>query len=393
MIAVELPLPQVLMRITGALSFYDRFAMAPLVVAVARDERLGIADTIQLVSVYSLLYAVGQPFWGLISDRFGRVNVLRLALAVVVVGGAGTVVVSGYPDLLVARALAGLGMGALFPTLLTIVGDLPNVTARARLVSDLQTFTALGTTAATVFAGIFAGIGWRFAFVVTTVVALVLSVAVRAGTSRPATRRALPRPTASGLFSPVALWSYVVAFVEGAVLLGILTYIAPSLEAGGQSELVAGLLAGVYGLALIVGSRVHHRLADRLPRSAAMAIGGAFLVGGYGLAAARPDSAVGVTCCAIAIGFANSFLHAALLRWATEVAPAARGMSIGLFVSALFLGAAAGTAVTASLAAQDRFGLIFGAASAVAIVLTVMALTGNRMTLARAAGRHHLETE
>ena len=52
------------------------------------------------------------------------------------------------------------------------------------------------------------------------------------------------RPLAAVGRSGWALTVLLLAFVEGAVVLGVLTYLAPALQAGGSSAALAGLAAG-----------------------------------------------------------------------------------------------------------------------------------------------------
>lgn len=100
-------LPARLMRATGFLSFFDRFATAPMLVLITEEEGVSAYSAVQLVTVYVLLYALGQPVWGLLSDRLGRLRVLRLALAGAVLGSLASIAAPGFGALLVARAVTG----------------------------------------------------------------------------------------------------------------------------------------------------------------------------------------------------------------------------------------------------------------------------------------------
>jgi len=59
----------------------------------------------------------------------------------------------------------------------------------------------------------------------------------------------------------------MIALVEGAVILGFLTFLAPSLETVGFSPAVAGLAVGLYGLAVLGWTRVVKLVANRLGAS------------------------------------------------------------------------------------------------------------------------------
>ncbi|MDX3762079.1 MFS transporter [Streptomyces mirabilis] len=168
------------MRAIGFLSFYDRFATAPMLVLLAEEEGVSLDGAVQLVTSYVLSYALGQPVWGLLADRLGRLSVLRLALVGTLLGSAASVAAPGSAALLVIRAMTGLFVGSLFPSVLTIVGDSYTGAARAREISSLQTFTALGTTAATLAAGgLAAWLHWRVVFALTAAGAALSLVLLR----------------------------------------------------------------------------------------------------------------------------------------------------------------------------------------------------------------------
>jgi MFS family permease len=69
-----------LLRAAAFLSTFDRFAIGPMLVTIAADLRVSLDEVALTVSLYYLLYGAMQPVWGMLSDRLGRVGVMRLAL-------------------------------------------------------------------------------------------------------------------------------------------------------------------------------------------------------------------------------------------------------------------------------------------------------------------------
>ncbi len=69
------------------LSTFDRFTIAPMLVTIAADLRVSLAEVSATASLYFLLYGLMQPVWGMLSDRLGGVRVMRLALLGVLVPG------------------------------------------------------------------------------------------------------------------------------------------------------------------------------------------------------------------------------------------------------------------------------------------------------------------
>lgn len=352
-----------------------------MLLVLAASTGLSLAQAVQLLTVYTLLYAVGQPLWGLLSDRVGRLRVLRLALAGVAIGALASTLSGEFGWLLVARGLTGLMVGCLYPTMLTVVGDTREGVERARSLSALQGWSATGSTLTTLVAGTLAAlVDWRLVFVLPAVGAVALLWALR---SAPETGTGTGQRVLRDAASPWALVVYVVALAEGAVMFGGYSYVVPAMQASGAGVSLAGLLAATYGVGVVLGSTavrrvVHHRLS----RTGMMVLGGALITCGL-LVAWLVGDVVALTATALLIGLANSVLHVSLQGWATEVAPRARATSVGLFAGSLFLGTSIATFLTAGLADQGRFGLIYACFTGVAVVLTVGAPLLHRRWLAR----------
>ena len=366
--------PDPVLRSIGFLAFFDRFATPPILVVLAAGTALTLGQAVGLVAAYSLLYAIGQPVWGLLSDRFGRLAVLRLALAGAMIGAAASTLFTTYGPLLAARAFTGLMFGALYPALLTLLGDTRTGIDRARGLSDLQIYSSLGTTLATLTAGALATfINWRLVFALPALGCLALLIALRGVAS--------PARTGGGFalrkaFTGSALAVYLLAMLEGSVLNGAITYIVPALQAEGVGIGLAGILGTGYALGVIGGARTMRGLVHRFSRTQLIAGGGGVLIAAFVVSAlwASPAS---FTATATLIGAANAILHSSMQGWATDVAPEARATTVSLFAGSLFLGASLGTFATAGLAETGSFGTIFAYGAVVSVVLTIAAARGH----------------
>ncbi|MEW2619221.1 MFS transporter [Streptomyces sp. NPDC048106] len=376
-------LPDSLMHATGFLSFFDRFATAPMLVVITEEEGMPLSSAVQLVTVYVLLYALGQPMWGLLSDRLGRLRILRLALVGTLLASVASVAAPGLSALLVARAATGFFVGSLFPSMLTVVGDSYTGAARAREISGLQTSTALGTTVATLAAGALAvWADWRVVFALTAVGAAALLVRLRlvrlpVGGGR--------RRSVRSAFTAWPLWTYALGFLEGAILLGILTYVVPALERDGVSTQLAGVLGATYGIGIIGGAYLVRRAVARAGRTVMIGIGCAVLFGAF-LLASLSQGVAALTVTSVLIGTSNAFLHSSLQGWATEVAPAARATTVSVFVCSAFLGSAAATGLTAGMT-RHGYGPVFTATCVATVVLAVLAVGSHAAWSRRRTGR------
>jgi len=366
-----------LLQLAAFFSSFDRFAVAPMLVTIAASLGASLSEVAATASLYYLLYGVMQPVWGMLSDQVGRVRVMRLTLFGATLAGVISALAPNLGVLVATRALVGGLFAAVIPAALVYVGDTVGMDSRQKALADLMAASAVGTALATALGGLAAYLdAWRIAFAVPALAGGVLALLLRR----------LPEPEGFALEEregplvqigrvlarPWAVAVVVIAAVEGAVILGFLTFLAPSLESDGFSPAVAGLAVGLYGLAVLGWTRAVKLVSDRLGPAALILIGGGLLALGYA-SGALGQSLASVGIAAVLVGGGFAFMHSTLQTWATEVVPEARATVISLFAAALFVGSGVATTVAAPLAEAGRFGLLFATAAVVAVPLGLFA--------------------
>jgi predicted MFS family arabinose efflux permease len=361
------------LRLIGAASFtsaFDRMAIAPMLVAIARDLDASLGQVTLAATAYFLLYGAMQPAWGILSDRLGRVRVMRLTLAGAAVASAASALAPSLGLLLAARACAGALFAGVIPAALVYVGDTVPHERRQVALAELMGATSAGIAVSTVVAGVaVAAADWRVVFCLSTAAAVFLAVALRT-LPEPRVERAPSALASVGtlLRRPWPLTVVLLALVEGTVVLGIITFMAPALENAGLSAAVAGGTMGVYGAAIMVWTRAVRRVAHRLPPARLIALGSSLMAVGLGAAAVDPGLA-GIAAAALLVGGGFAFLHSTLQTWATEVAADLRATAVSLFAAALFTGGAVGTAAVGPLADGGEFAAVFLIGVAITVVL------------------------
>ena len=371
-----------LLQLAAFFSTFDRFVVAPMLLTIATALGASLAEATATASLYYLLYGVMQPVWGMLSDRLGRVRVIRLTLFGAAVAGVLSAAAPNLTVLISARALAGGLFAAVIPASLVYVGDTVGMDSRQKALADLMAASAVGTALATVLGGLAAYLdAWRLAFATPALAGVALAIML--------TRMPEPKGfNAENREGPLVQigrvlgrpWAIVVvgiALVEGAVLLGCLTYLAPSLERSGFSPAVAGLVVGLYGLAVLGWTRAVKLVAHRVGANILILIGGGMLALGCASAAVE-QSLAGVGAAAIFVGGGFAFMHSTLQTWATDVVPEARATVISLFAAALFAGSGIATMAAAPLAQAGSFGLLFALAAVVAVPLGLFASLARR---------------
>lgn len=93
----------------------------------------GLAHYSWVFSAYLLTSTVTVPVWGKLSDLFGRRRLFQIGVAVFLVGSAACGLSQSMTQLIVARAVQGLGAGALVPLAMTIIGDIFTLEERAKM--------------------------------------------------------------------------------------------------------------------------------------------------------------------------------------------------------------------------------------------------------------------
>jgi predicted MFS family arabinose efflux permease len=372
--------PLRLLQATAFVSTLDRFALPPMLVAIAHDLGVPLADVVRAAGAYFLAYGLSQPVWGVVSDRLGRVRTMRLTLLLAAVSTLASAL-SGSPAALgLARGLAGGFFGAAYPASLIYLGDTVPAAVRQRDIARLMVGVALGTALASVGAGILADVlSWRLAFVITGVASLVLVWMLRrlpepAVGYRPAS---LLEPLWTISRSRIALLVLLFAFVEGAVLLGGLTLLPPAVEHSGATVALAGAVTGVYGLSVFLGSQVVGRLSARWHPSRLIGLGAGTAVVGCALLALSQEPAMAVVVAGL-FGLAWTSMHSSLQTWATEVLPGARATMVSFFAGSLFVGSALAAVVVSGLADAGRYSLIYAACAALAVPLGIGAGSARR---------------
>lgn len=367
-----------LLQLATFVSTLDRFAMPPVLIAIARDLDAPLSEVMHAAGAYFLAYGLMQPVWGLVSQRIGLVRTMRLTLLLAALSTGAAALVWTPLALGVARGLAGGFFAAAYPASLIYLGDTVPARRRQREIAQLMIGVALGIALASAGAGLVAQASrWRAAFVATGVVGVVTAVLLGKLAEPPAhpDRAGLVRSFGHVLRTRAAVFVLVLAFVEGAVLLGVLTLLPPAVEAAGSPAALAGAVTAIYGVGVFTMAGVVGRLSTRLHPAWLIGVGAtAALLACAVLAVTRiPTVVVGV---AVLLAIAWTAMHSSLQTWATEVVSGARPAMMSLFACALFGGSAIAAVVFADLAEAGSYGTIFLVAGVVSVPLGLLATAG-----------------
>src|SRR5688500_4836536 len=152
--------------LTTGLVALDSTIIATAVPSIVRDLG-GFSQFPWLFSIYLLTQAVTVPLYGKFADSVGRKPVMFLGIGLFLAGSVLCGIAWSMPALIVARAVQGLGAGAVQPMSMTIVGDLYSVEERARVTGYLASVWAISAVVGPTLGGVFAEyLSWRWIFFV-----------------------------------------------------------------------------------------------------------------------------------------------------------------------------------------------------------------------------------
>ncbi|HEY7434052.1 MAG TPA: MFS transporter [Methylomirabilota bacterium] len=332
----------------------DLRIIAPVLPSITESLRASAGSIGLAMTSYAFAYGAGQLVYGPLSDRHGRVAVVRAAAVGFSVCTALSALSATTWQFVAARLLAGAFAGAVIPLTLVHIGDTVEYARRQVMVARFSIVTSAGLAFSAAIGGLVAHfVSWRAMLVGYALIALVPSALLwRLPPGTPVRPPGDVRPVArfaDFLMDPFGRLVYVSIFAEGFLLWGAVAYLGAYAAAEyGMSQLEVGLLFALFGVGTMVGGALmgplRRRLSERgLARGGGLVMGLSLLM----LVPTGPWPIFGAAMLLLGLGFVG--LHTTLQVYGTEISQAARGKAFSLFPASLFLGMALGTAVMGPL--------------------------------------------
>jgi MFS transporter, DHA2 family, tetracycline/oxytetracycline resistance protein len=141
---------------------------------------------------YLVSSTIAMPFYGKLSDIYGRKPLYLAAIVIFIVGSAGCTLANSMETLAVFRVLQGFGGAGLMSLPTAIVADLAPVRERGRYFSYLMMAWVAASVLGPLAGGFFAGAGdllgingWRWAFLINVPLGLIALLSVRRALNLP----------------------------------------------------------------------------------------------------------------------------------------------------------------------------------------------------------------
>src|SRR3981189_2241400 len=168
------PVLAAIMLSTGLVAL-DSTIIATAVPSIVRDLG-GFSQFPWLFSIYLLTQAVTVPLYGKFADVLGRKPVMFFGIGVFLLGSVLCGFAWSMPALIAARAIQGIGAGAVQPISMTMIGDLYTVEERSRAQGYLASVWGSASVLGPTLGGVFAEyLSWRWIFFVNLPLGAVAS--------------------------------------------------------------------------------------------------------------------------------------------------------------------------------------------------------------------------
>ena len=334
----------------------------PTLPSIARDFAVSPA-TVQLTfSAFFIGMAVGQLFYGPLSDRIGRRPAVLIGCVVYVIASLACAAAPSIEWLVAGRFVQALGCCAGMVVARAVVRDRYDHRDSARIFSLLVLVLAVAPLVAPTVGGYLAEVfSWRAVFFALTAFGAAVGAAVwfRLDESRSAATEAKARGESVvgaylDLLGNRRLLGYtLVSACNGATLFSYIAS-APDLviDIWGFSQRQFGLIFAIIAVGVVGSSQVNRRLLLRHAPDRILAVACVFAVafGAALLAAALLDAPAMVIMAGLfAVLTSNGFIAANALAGALNVDPLRAGTTSGLFGAANFALGAVASATAAAL--------------------------------------------
>ncbi|MBF6174880.1 MFS transporter [Nocardia blacklockiae] len=355
--------------------------VAPVLPQYARSFGVGVAAASAIVSAFALMRLVFAPVSGRLVQRLGERSVYLGGLLIVALSTGACALAQGYWQLIVLRALGGIGSTMFTVSSLGLVIRLSPAGERGRVSGLWSTSFLLGSLGGPLVGGALAGLGLRMPFVIYAVALLAASGVVfwslrDSELAAPETAGDIQVMTFGQALRQRTYWAVLWSnFANGAAVFGVRMALVPLLvvEVLGESGGAAGVALTAFAAGNAAVLFASGRLSDRLGRKPFLVTGTLVCaVGTIGLGLAPNLGWLLVASVVAGLG-SGMFTPAQQATVADLIGPNRRGGPVlAGFQMAADLGTVLGPVVVGALAQR----LSFGWGLAVTGALLVLAAAG-----------------
>jgi EmrB/QacA subfamily drug resistance transporter len=132
------------------------------------------------ITIYLLTSTISVPFWGKLSDIYGRKPIFMIGIVIFLVGSALSGLSQNMGMLILFRGIQGIGAGSLFPVALAVIGDLFTPQERGKYQGLFGAVFGIAFVAGPLIGGwLTENLSWHWIFYVNIPIGIVALIVIQ----------------------------------------------------------------------------------------------------------------------------------------------------------------------------------------------------------------------
>ena len=132
------------------------------------------------ITIYLLTSTISVPFWGKLSDIYGRKPIFMIGIVIFLIGSALSGLSQNMGMLILFRGIQGIGAGSLFPVALAVIGDLFTPQERGKYQGLFGAVFGIAFVAGPLIGGwLTESLSWHWIFYVNIPIGIVALIVIQ----------------------------------------------------------------------------------------------------------------------------------------------------------------------------------------------------------------------
>jgi EmrB/QacA subfamily drug resistance transporter len=132
------------------------------------------------ITIYLLTSTISVPFWGKLSDIYGRKPIFMIGIVIFLIGSALSGLSQNMGMLILFRGIQGIGAGSLFPVALAVIGDLFTPQERGKYQGLFGAVFGIAFVVGPLIGGFLTeNVGWHWIFYVNIPIGIVSLIVIQ----------------------------------------------------------------------------------------------------------------------------------------------------------------------------------------------------------------------
>jgi EmrB/QacA subfamily drug resistance transporter len=159
----------------------------------------GFSSYSWVFSIYLLTSTIGMPIWGKMSDLYGRRICYQVGITIFLVGSVLCGMATSMNQLILYRAIQGLGGGALIPLALTVIGDIYLLQERPKMQAVISGIWGFSSVVGPLVGGFLTDYSsWRWIFFLNLPLGIIAFIIITLNMKEPKKQQIKPKVDIAG---------------------------------------------------------------------------------------------------------------------------------------------------------------------------------------------------